>query len=292
MSAEAQPLAARLAHFQQQTPLLRARPAAHDWTYYRSGDRQRPAVLLLTGGGGDAEVLFPYFETLTVDYDVIAPNLPHTIKSTQDAAVELDALLQQQGITRVHVIGIAFGALLAQVFVRRFPQRVGNLVLTHAVVPAVHLAEPLAMQRGMLALLPAPVLAWMSRRSYRQSLQNSITPAAAADRAFWVDYFDHLYRTRIGKKQITSRAQIALDFHRGGEFSTRDLADWHGNLLLIESAQDEVVSEGDRGAVQAIYPQAYLQTLEGCDYLAPILAVDQLALSIVRFLQEHEENEA
>lgn len=279
-------LSARLEGFRAHFSVQHWRVAQREWTGYRGGERGRPVLLLLAGGGGDAEAMFPYIDLLCGDFDVIAPNLPPDLRGVQQTADSLYALLQHLQVTRWHLVGIAFGALLAQVMVRRYPQHVGDLVMTHAVAPSAQLAEISAMQRSLIACTPAPLLLWFSRRTFRKALQRSTTPAPLEDRLFWQGYFDQIYGQRVGRAHLIARAGLALDFHRTIEFSPRDLADWRGRMLLIESAVDEVVDAGNRGTVQAHYPQAYLQTLEGCDHLAPLLAVDQIAQSMLRFLTE------
>jgi pimeloyl-ACP methyl ester carboxylesterase len=279
-------LSDQLNNFRERFPVQRWRVADLEWTGYRGGERGRPVVLLLAGAGGDAEAMFPYIDLLTGYFDVIAPNLPPVVRDVQQAVDCLYALLEQLRVTRWHLVGIAFGALLAQVMVRRYPQQIMNLVITHSVAPSDQLIEPIAMQRRLLACIPAPLLMWNSRRTFRAALQHSLTPAPLENRRFWQDYFDLLYRQRIGKAHLIARAGLALDYHRTVRFTLRDLADWRGRLLLIESDADEVIGEGERGTLQAFYPQAYLQTLVGCDHLAPLLAADQVAQSILRFLTD------
>ena len=60
--------------------------------------------------------------------------------------------------------------------------------------------------------------------------------------------------------------------------------------MLIESGNDDVISEGDRGAIKGMYPRAFVQTLEEYDHLAPILASEQMSQSMVRFLRKEELN--
>jgi hypothetical protein len=60
-------------------------------------------------------------------------------------------------------------------------------------------------------------------------------------------------------------------------------------MLIIQSSADDVIGEGDRGALLGMYSRAYVQTLEGYDHLAPILAADELLSSITNFLMRPEE---
>lgn len=287
-SSTASTLAARLQQFRASVPLKSIQLGRHTWTYYETGDPSEEALLLLHGSGGTAETMFRYVEGFGTNFHVVAPNLPASINKLGDAVAGLQALLQHVGIERAHVIGFSFGAMLAQMFIRRFPDSVLDLILTHTVIPSEHLAERANMQRALIAFYPEALLLWLARRSFRSNLQKSLTPAAESDRSFWQDYFEALYNNGYRKRDILARSRLTCQYHIENQFSTKDLNRWDGNLLLIESSADEVIEEGDRGAFKGMYPRAYVQTLEGYDHLAPLLASDALLLSMTRFLLREE----
>ncbi|MCA9914401.1 MAG: alpha/beta hydrolase, partial [Anaerolineae bacterium] len=260
-SSTASTLAARLQQFRASVPLNSLQLGKHTWTYYETGDPSEEALLLLHGSGGTAETMFRYIEGFGANFHVVAPNLPASISQLGDAVAGLQALLQHIGIQKAHVIGFSFGAMLAQMFVRRFPDAVLDLILTHTMIPSEHLAERANMQRALIAFYPEALLLWLSRRSFRSNLQKSRTPAPEPDRAFWQGYFAELYNNGYRKRDILARSRLTCQFHVENQFSTKDLNRWNGNLLLIESSADEVIEEGDRGALKGMYPQAYVQTL-------------------------------
>ena len=285
-SALAQRLQAfRRAHSAQTLQHQRTR-----WTYYAIGDPQAEALLLLHGGGADAEAMFPYIDRLARDFYVIAPNVPPHLRQLDEAIFGLRALLAYEKINRTSVVGLAFGAALAQMFIRRFTPMVLDLVISHSVIPSQHLLEYTNMQRALIAFYPAPLMNWFSRRAYRRMLAQSTTPAPVDTRAFWQAYFTEALQTRIGKRHTLARSRIMADYHRDNEFSAKDLNEWYSDMLLIPSRQDDVITEGDRGAIKGMYPRAFVQTLWGYDHLAPILAADELAQSIAKFLLKADLN--
>ncbi|MDQ7027554.1 MAG: alpha/beta hydrolase [Anaerolineae bacterium] len=279
----------RLWDFRANHALCEFQDDKHLWTYYVVGDVQDEALLLLHGNGGDAETMFRYIEGFAANFRIIAPNIPRTLKNMDEVANGLSALLQHEGIEQVHLVGMSFGAAIAQMFMRRFRTMVLEMVITHAVIPSDHLAEIIAMQRRLMQFFPTPLLLWLSRMSFRQSITNSQTLTSPEQRRFWQAYFDELYQTRLSKGDLLSRARLMLDYHRKNKFKGNDLDDWYGDLLIIQSDADDVVSEGDRGALLGMYTRAYVQTLEGYDHLAPILAADELLSSISNFLLRPDE---
>ncbi len=282
-------LAARLQQFRKQTPLQQAELGGHQWSYYEVGDPAEDPLLLLHGSGGKAEAMFRYIEGFSANFRVIAPDLPASISKMPDAIAGLQALLAHVGIQRAHLVGFSFGAMLAQMFIRRFPDSVLDMILTHTVIPSQHLAERANMQRALIAFYPEPLLLWLSRRSFRTNLRKSQTPASPSERSFWQQYFEEIYSGHYRKRDFLARSRLTCQYHLENRFSAKDLNAWNGSLLLIESSADEVIEEGDRGALKGMYPRAFVQTLEEYDHLAPLLAGDALLMSMTRFLLREEE---
>ncbi|MGJ3240748.1 MAG: alpha/beta fold hydrolase [Anaerolineae bacterium] len=274
----------QLRAFQQRAQLEQIQLDAHSWTCYTLGNPDDEALLILAGGGADAEVIFQYITHLSRHFYVIAPNLPPTLNTLSEALDGLRALLAHHQRQQAVVVGLAFGAMLAQAYIRRFQDSVTDLIITHSWIPSQHLAEAMAMQQQLLQLTPEPLLLWRNRRAYQRDIASSSTPADPATRRFWQDYFEQHYSERIRKAHLLSRARLMAEYHAENEFNSRDLLHWHGDLLLIESDADQVISEGDRGSLKAMYNRAYIQTLYGYDHLAPLLAANELSQSIINFL--------
>lgn len=281
-------LVKKLFDFRQTVPLQSVEIGKHQWTYYTSGDAENTALLLLHGGGGDAEAMFKYIQAFSEHFHVIAPNIPSSIRSIDNATVGLRALLAHEQIQAAHIVGFSFGAMLAQIYIRRFQDTVLDMVITHTTIPSAHLAERMAMQKTMMTLYPAPLLIWLMKRAYRNHIAQSITPCSEDEKLFWQAYFEELYTERFTKKHLHSRSAIATDYHSNYEFNARDLLEWDGDLLIIESDCDNAIDEGDRGSLKGMYNRAYVQTLEGYDHLAPLLASQEMSRSIINFLVDRE----
>lgn len=280
----------RLMRFRQSYTANTRHLAGHEWNYYRAGSGG-DAVLILPGGGGDAEAMFRYIDTLSGNFTVIAPTIPAKLRTMTETVTALAALLEAEGIEHTHVVGISFGGMLAQVFVRRYPHLSADLILLHSSVPNEKLAERAEMQRSFIRFYPPPLAMGMVRRAARRGVQQAPDPADNEERGFWLAYFDEIYGTRIKRRDMLSRATLTLDYHRNHRFSGDDLRGWSGRTLIVESTEDEVYDEGQRGSLKAAYPEAYVQTLWGYSHLGPLLASDELALSILRFLLHEDPDE-
>jgi pimeloyl-ACP methyl ester carboxylesterase len=273
-----------LTDFRQKNLLQEVTLNSHPWTYYAVGDSQNEPLLLLQGGGADAEAMFRYIEGFSEHFYVIAPNLPPTIHTIADAVAGLRSILAHENINKAHLLAISFGAMLAQCYIRNFTDSVLNMVITHTVIPSKHLAESARMQKNFLRIYPAPLLRWFAKRAYHQGFANSTTPGSAAQKQFWQVYFEEIYSTRFKKRHLYARSRITTDYHTNHSFKTDDLKAWNGHLLIIQSSHDDMISEGDRGSLLGMYPRAYVQTLYGYDHLASFLASEEILESMKNFL--------
>ena len=117
--------------------------------YRAAGDRGNPAVLLLHGLGSSSAGYRAQLAGLSRDCHVVAWNAPgfgasseidrHDV-SLDDYADALAAFLDALQLERLSVlVGSSWGSLIALAFTRRYPQRVGSLVLSAPNVAKGHL---------------------------------------------------------------------------------------------------------------------------------------------------------
>jgi len=120
-----------------------------------------PAVVLIPGLTGDAQVFRHQIAALSVDYRVIAPNLRVEFEGVEsrfdqfahDMATILDAL----GVRSACILGLSFGGPIAVRFATLYPDRVWGLILTNT------LARLDLSHVGVNRTLLIPVARWTSR---------------------------------------------------------------------------------------------------------------------------------
>jgi 3-oxoadipate enol-lactonase len=99
-----------------------------------SDARRRPPVLFLTGVGLTAAVALRAVDKLESHFEVVTAPVstgddPVADRDRPATAEEAIALLDAGGTDQAHVIGLSFGAAIAQELAIRHPQRVRSLVL-------------------------------------------------------------------------------------------------------------------------------------------------------------------
>jgi pimeloyl-ACP methyl ester carboxylesterase len=265
------PLDEQLARFCAAHPLIRHVHAGRAW-HYRCGGEGADVVLLLTGVLGAGDFAFQQVAALERRYRVLVPDYPAV--SSLDALVGgIVSLLDAEGAPRVHVVAGSFGGMAAQALVRRQPERVRSLVLSHTGTPA-----PGSRARRLatlpLAMLPGGLLRGLFRKRLRGSF-------AAAD-PFWTRYFEET-TARLGRADFLSRVRVAMDFAEE-RYGPHDLDGWPGSILVLDADHDPLFPEARQQAVRALYPRAEVHTFRGTGHAAAVLDPEGYASVILRFL--------
>jgi pimeloyl-ACP methyl ester carboxylesterase len=266
------PLGEQLARFRAAHPLIRHLHAGHTWHYRRAGDGAE-VVLLLTGVLGAGDFAFQQITAFERRYRVLIPDYP-AVSSLDDLVDGIVSLLDGEGASRVHVVAGSFGGMAAQALVRKHPDRVRSLVLSHTGTP-----EPGSRARRLatlpLAILPGRLL----RALFRKRLRGSF---AAAD-PFWTRYFDDT-TARLNRADFLSRVRVALDFAEE-RYGPHDLDGWLGCILILDADHDPLFPETRQQAVRDLYPSAEVHTFRGTGHAAAILDPEGYASLILDFLE-------
>jgi pimeloyl-ACP methyl ester carboxylesterase len=253
----------------------------HDWAYIQRGSGAQ-AVLILPGGLAVAETAFRYIQRLGARYRVLAPTYPETIATMAQLVDGLAKLLQAEQIASVSVVGGSYSGLVAQCFVRHQPLLVETLVLSDTGVPRRARWRQFAMYQPLLARLPLRAmrgLAWCAVALFVRKLP--------AQRAFWWRYFRQRVAT-MTRAAFVSHLAIWQDFDRSYQFTAHDLANWHGQVLIIEAEHDGIFCGPEQLALRELYATAQVHTFEKRSHGASLAHMDEYIARIERFLAEKD----
>lgn len=240
-----------------------------EWRYFAGGHGSQ-VVLRLSGALGLAEFAFQQIRLFEPRFRVITPDYP-AVRSLAEMTDGLVAILDAEGVERAHVIGGSFGGLLAQMLVRRAPDRVASLVLSHTGAPD---GKRRSVATAIVAAMPQPLLRGLLRARLGRTLD-------AAD-TFWRRYFDRAIR-EMTKADVLSRVRLQAEF--GGQtWGPQDLAQWPGRVLLMEGEDDPLFPPAARARVRALYPTAEVHRFRGTGHAAAVLKPKEYADVVTRFL--------
>lgn len=268
-----------LVHFRAAHPIEQTAVSGVQWDYLAAG-RGSETLLILPGLLGFGEMSFQHIQAFEPDYHVIAPSYPLALTTTEQLVDGVAAVLTALGIEQAHVLGGSYGGMVAQCLVRRYPQRVTALVLSHTGGPNPDRAAANRRFLTLLRWLPMGLLRFMLKGATRKSLQD-----APEQIAFWEAY-SHEMIARLSKADLLSRYQVAIDFDAHAAFTPADLQDWPGRILILEGDNDPIADAPAREALKVLHPQAQVHTFHGSGHVASLARVDEYVAVIKRFLKE------
>lgn len=276
MAAKTNEKATALADFRQRYPEKLVRDGAAEWRYRVIGAGPL-ALLALPGGELVNDLGFEFALAISGCCRVIYPAYPR-VDSMEELASGLRAVLDAEKIEQAAILGASFGGALAQVFVRRNPERISHLLLSNCGVPLRYLVPSLRLFNGIFRMLPWSVFSALLPRSMPEALD-----PASKDRDFWKAYFGEMLSSRITKADMLANFRIQLEYHRSYHFTPGDLEGWTGKVLIAESDTD-VISSRRREALRKTYPQAEVHTFHNGGHATMFLCFDEYLAMVKGFL--------
>jgi pimeloyl-ACP methyl ester carboxylesterase len=246
--------------------------------YRRAG--RGPALVLLHGFLCDSRCWRTQLAGLADEFSVIAWDAPGAGSSSDptppftlaDWARCLAALLDHLAVGRAHLVGLSWGGILAQEFYRRFPTRVGRLVL----------ADTYTGWRGSLSA------AAVQQRLARCEQDASLPPAELAPR--WVS---EMFSPAAPPQLFEELAAVFTDFHPLGfrlmarssaETDTTDLLPHLAAPTLLlwgEADQRSPIAIAER--FHAAIPGATLRVLPGAGHVSNMEQPEAFNAEVRRF---------
>ena len=264
-------LAARQSEFRSSFSRTNLEHGGYSWSYWSGGGPGDP-VLWLTGALGVGEFAFQHALRIGADFCVLIPDYP-AVSGLNRMAEGLAVLMDAERMDTVHVVGGSFGGMVAQHFVRRFPERVRSLVLSHTTAP-----DPSYFRAGLMRAVSLLV----PERTYRALFHRRLRGSFLVADPFWVDYFDATME-RLTKKDLVSRVTLTSEFLQS-QFRPTDLEGWPGRVLIISGEDDPLMPPTSHAVLRRLYPTASAHTFSGLGHSAGLLQPDEYVDVIRRYL--------
>lgn len=228
------------------------------WTYIDTAAGET-TILWLVGGLKKADAAHKSIPILEDSFRIIAPDYPAL--STMDALADgLIAILDAEKIDKAYVLSGSFGGMLAQVLVRRHPERVSKLILSTTTPPDKTVATRYGEQLQMVQVTDETIVREGAKMQFFGIIQ---PPEAEAD--FMRAYLDELFSDRLGKIDIVSTYEALLDY-TSRDFAAEDLSNWAGELLILDSDNDETFADDASQKMVDLYPTAKTHTFTGAGH--------------------------
>jgi len=268
----------RLAAFRAAHPPRHAVLHGTAWTYLAGGSGSR-AVLILPGAAGRPDLAFRQITDLETEFRILAAFYPplHSMTALVD---DLAALLDHEGITQAHVLGGSYGGIVAQCFVRRHPQRVARMILSHTGAP-----NPKRVPWVRAALRVLPWFPFGLLRSAMKAKLRRLLSGLPNELQFWNEYFDETLPL-FSRADLLAGYSRVLEWDRDWKFLPGDLNGWHGKTLILESDNDPMAPPAERARLHALYPAARTHRFHDTGHISGLAKPEEYVSVVRSFLLE------
>ena len=255
-----------------------------EWEYISCG-RGEQTLLLLPGGLSVGESTFPLITDFEKEYRIIAPS--YSLSLTMTGLCDgIAHILETESVNQAHVLGGSYGGLVAQYFVRKYPDKARSLILSHTFLMTPKFEKPLQIADKLFLVAPRSLFAPLLKLRFNKILLSTLSAAKHPEFEFWRAYLNEAIASNRLKEVAVHQNKCLLELARQPRFTPEDLTGWRGRILIIDSDDDPAISAKDRELLRNTYPQAKSHTFSGAGHASLILKREE-AFAIIRcFLDE------
>jgi len=246
---------------------------------YRIGGSGEGTIVLLTGGGSNAEIWFKIIAEFEKHYRMVAPRYP-PVMTMKELIGGLETVMNRENIKQAHLIGLSLGGMLAQCFVRRYPERVTSLILSSTAGPDKHVTGHMKREEFLMRLAPFSLL----RPVAKHQLSKHAAAVPIEERAFWLAFMNAVIATSINKADIVSLYKVIADYDEHYFFSPTDLAHWHSAILILQADDDKLLTRLAKEPLTFFYPGASTYTFHGSGHLIMVTKREEFIGLVGNFL--------
>jgi pimeloyl-ACP methyl ester carboxylesterase len=255
-----------------------------EWEYISCG-RGEQALLVLPGGLSVGESAFHLITAFENEFRIIAPSYALSLTMT-GLCDGIAHILETEGVNQAHVLGGSYGGLVAQYFVRKYPDKARSLILSHTVVMVPIFEKPLQIAEKLSRILPRSLFAPLLKLRLNKIILSTLRNAKHPEFEFWRAYLNEAVASNRLREFAFHQNRVLLDLARRPQFSPEDLEAWRGGILIIDSDNDPAISAKDRELLRKTYPRAQTHSFHATGHVSSILKREEVFSIIGSFLDE------
>lgn len=260
-----------LQSFRQANPPQSFQAAGANWEYVVVGQGQE-TILFLHGMTGAYDIWWQQIEALKGRYRIISVTYP-PVQSLAELEEGILAILEEEGVQEVNVIGTSLGGYFTQYLMARHPERVRRAVLSNTFPPNDLIAEKNRTLGALLPYLPE----WLVLSVFRGNFQQTIYPTSGNDE-LTLAFLNEIGYGRISKAQLVGRYYCVIEKFTAPIPSIP--------VLIIESENDPLVELTLREQLKDTYPNALVYTFVAAGHFPYLNHAQEYTQVLVNFLSE------
>lgn len=251
-----------LAQFRAAHPLQSRRVDGVTWDFIRAGEGPA-AVLVLGGAMSTAESSRNIVAALEGDYRVLSPSYPvyRRMSAFLDGLVKL---LEEEGLTRVHVFGHSLGAGIGHALVRRHPERVDKLALSSF---GLYNEQNLRQSKRAVRLFGIMPYSFVTGY-YKRRMDALLSGADPDEKRFYLAYMNDVLDRQLNKKTLMGQFRLLADLFEHPEIYNLNKPVRDHDVLILQAKDDTGFDPDEQAALRWAYPEAQVHLFEEGGHLA------------------------
>ncbi len=267
--------------FRDLHPIVHRIVSGNDWSYIAAGAGDR-TVVILPGGGGDAESMFPVVSGLEQRCRVVAIGYPPTAARADEIVDGVRTILDDCGVRHACLLGHSLGGFAAQALARRYPDRVDSLIIANSAVYSPGRMRLFRVLLPVMARLPHRVMARAVRSAFQRLLKGD------PDREFWMYYVNQCAMMDSRSKGLRNQVLCMLDFLKDARAARAPAGGWNGRVLILESDHETGFTPRERRSFRMLYPNAAVHVFSNAGHLSFITHTGEFVGTVGDFLAVKE----
>lgn len=247
------------------------------WEYYTGGNGEK-GILFIHGMGGAYDIWWNQIQFFETEYKVVSYTLPDEVHSLEESKNGLMAILDQEGIVKVMVIGTSMGGYIVQYLIEMEPSRIEKAVLGNTFPPNDLIEKTNGLKRKMIPLLPSILIEKLAERH----LKKDILPTSENSELLGA----FLLSVPFSKTNLANRYDILID---NFEPEMSDGTKTKIPKLILESDNDPMIVPELRSALKKIYPESLVYTFRNKGHFPYVNTVKEYNEVVDAFLKSKSE---
>ena len=225
--------------------------------------------------GGAARVLADHHHALAIDLRNHGDSFHHNSMNYRIMAADIGGFMDDNGLETASLVGHSMGGKCAMQYALNFPERVDKLVVVDIGPDEYHDPSWTAYLKAMLAID-------ISKLASRKEADELLTKEIPAK----------IYRQFLLSNLVSDESgsycwrpnlpAILAALHDIGAQVSGPVS--YIDTLFIKGSESDYLQEKDQSAIDQLFPQAHLITVEGCGHLVHIEARDRFNQLLHDFL--------
>lgn len=254
--------------------------------YVLTGKKEGKALVLLNGGMNTLEMWMGYVDALSEDYQVLLFDYPQELRTNQELVKGMHAFFMKLGITNPVLIGASDGGMVAQIYIQKYHNEVGGLIL---ISTGGMDAATIKSLRKKYFLAPL-MLFYMKHCNYEKLKPRLIKAGMGHIRneseeqiAYAQDMFETIFKDYAQEKDVHISGLLA-DLMNQTPVTEADFRELEGKILLILPNQDFFSGKMQEDLIKLMH-NPEIKYVQG-GHLSTVLKADDYVRTIKSFLQK------